>query len=323
VLDHYTEGSQDPRFAALAGEADALLKPEYRHDPFAQAAAIQFWLGQNSVYSLSSNHEEAADPVSDFLFGDRTGHCVYLAHSAALLFRAQGIPARVGAGYAVDARNRGSGSSLLVRARDAHAWPEIYLDGAGWIPMDIAPAKSLVPPEEAPDQGLQQMLGEMARGQGGTPPQEQPPPAGGDLQEALRQAATAAYRMALPLLALALATLYAIKLWRRVVVYLCGEAALPRVAYRAALDRLAETGRRREFGQPREVFAGALADSVPALGPLTELHTAAALARAPRALPRATFLQLDRRVAAEVAASSRPLVRLIGVLNPFAWMLVK
>lgn len=323
VRAHYTEGSRDPRFRALADAAVDLLKDEYRADPFAQAAAIQYWLGQSSVYSLTSDHDNSADPVADYLFGDRTGHCVFLAHSACLLFRARGIPSRVAAGYAVDARNRGGGSSLLIRERDAHAWPEVYLDGAGWVPMDISPAKSLVPPEEAPDQGLQQMLGEMARSQGGRPPLEEPPPGGGDLQEALRQAARTALNLALPLLALALVAAYAVKLWRRLAVHFCRQAELPRLAYRAALDRLAETGRWRGYGQPREVFARALAGELGSFDRLTTLHLAAALGRHHEATPRAVYLGLGRALAAEVALATPFLRRLLGALNPLAWMLVK
>jgi hypothetical protein len=48
-----------------------------------------------------------------------------------LLYRTAGIPARVSQGYAVAARQRGHGASLLIRSGDAHAWPEIYLQGAG------------------------------------------------------------------------------------------------------------------------------------------------------------------------------------------------
>ena len=204
VLRHYTEGPRDPRYSDLAASCVELLRPGLRADPFAQAVAIQYWLSKNAIYSRSSDHESAEDPLADFLFGNRTGHCVYLAHSACLLYRARGIPSRVGAGYAVDGRNRGNGGSLLLRERDAHAWPEIYLDGLGWLPMDIAPERSLDPPDEGPDQGLQQMLGDMARQGAGRPPVEQEPAGHGNLQEALRAAARVAARVLAVLLAAAL-----------------------------------------------------------------------------------------------------------------------
>jgi hypothetical protein len=63
--------------------------------------------------------------------------------------------------------------------------------------------------------------------------------------------------------------------------------------------------------------------SVPALGPLTERHLVAVLARTPDTWPRRSYLELDRQAADEVAASSRLPRRLAGVLNPFSWMLVK
>ena len=71
------------------------------------------------------------DPTADFLFGDRTGYCVHFAHAAVLLWRALGIPARVGTGYRTEEDDRHGSSTILIRASDAHAWPELYLDGIG------------------------------------------------------------------------------------------------------------------------------------------------------------------------------------------------
>jgi len=322
LVRHYTEGPADRRYSDLAATCVELLRPELRSNPFAQAVAIQYWLGKNSTYSRRSSHEAAPDPLADFLFGDRIGHCVYLSRAACLLFRARGIPARVGAGYAVDGRARGNGAALLIRDRDAHAWPEVYLDGIGWLPMDIAPERSLDPPDEGPDQGLQQMLGEMAR-RGRQPPLDGPQPVGGgNLQEALRAAARAAGIGLAALALLAIVALYAAKLWRRLAPAFCREARLPVVAYRAALDRLAEGGARRRFGQTREAFAAGDAAFSPAFGELTRLHLEAALGRPCAPLTRSAARRLGRRAAAEIAASVPRWRRWLGLADPTSWLWV-
>jgi len=321
LREHYTGRPSDPRYQELSGKAVLQLKPEYRDDPFARAAAIKFWLEKNSTYSLDSDHEKAADPVADFLFGDRIGHCVYFAHSACLLFRTQGIASRVGAGYAVNARNRGGGSALMVREKDAHAWPEIYLEGAGWVVLDISPEKSLAPPEEAPDQGLQQMLGEMARPDAGNPRQEQKPAGRGDLLQALRELLKAAAYAALLALALWVLLLYGIKVRRRLAPRFCAEPGLPRLAYRACLDRLADAGILRSYGQTREAFARAGAS--PAFDRITNLHLQAALGQSPPAAGRREYLGLSAAAHKEMAGKISRMRRFIGLANPASWLKVK
>ncbi len=323
LRQHYLESSADPRYASLASGLAEALKPEFRSLPFARALAVKYWLDKNGIYSLESNHEASSDPVSHFLFGDRTGHCVYFAHAACLLIRASGVPARVGAGYAVEARNRGGGSSLLVRERDAHAWPEIYLDGLGWIPLDITPEKSLAPPADAPDQGLQQMLGEMARQGAGNPKDEQQPAARGDLQELLKNALKSAGRVLAFLFAAFLVILYSAKLYRRIVPYYCRRRSLPRLAYRGGLDCLADAGRWRPYGQTREEFAAAMAGVSPSFPALTARHLADALGVANAGTDPAECLRLYIETTREVTRTTPWWRRLVGIFNPFSWLLVK
>lgn len=318
---HYTEHPADSRYQELAGTTTQMLKPEYRKDPFARAAAVKFWLEKNGTYSLTSDHEKAADPLADFLFGDRIGHCVYFAHSACLLFRAAGIPARVGAGYAVDARNRGGGAALLVRAKDAHAWPEIYLEGAGWVVMDITPEKTLAPPNEAPDQELQQMLGEMARQGAGNQKQEQEAAGKGDLQKALRELLRMSGIAAAGAAVLLILCLYGIKIWRRWAPRFCAESKLPKLAYRACLDRMADMGLIRAFGQTREAFARSQGSR--AFEALTSLHLEAALGAPAHAAARREYLSLAEEAAADMAPKASFFRKLAGAVHPASWLKVK
>ena len=79
------------------------------------------------------------------------------------MLRSQGIPSRVALGYAVQTRRHGAGSSLLILGNDAHAWPEMYLDGVGWVTFDIYPEHSDEPPQPPVDEDLETTLGEIAR----------------------------------------------------------------------------------------------------------------------------------------------------------------
>jgi hypothetical protein len=240
----------------------------------AQALAIKFWMDKNTIYDLSvARPSDEQDPVAGFLFGERRGYCVHLAHSAAYLFRSIGVPARVSLGYAVDARQRGSGSAVLIRNGDAHAWPEVYVKGLGWVVLDISPEKVATPPQqEKADPELQRMLGEMARQTPASPKEENPPPGDGDVRKAFLEVLQALGKMLFPVAVLTLLALYMVKLWRRLEPRWCPEPRLPVTAYRSVLDSLADLGIQRSYGASREQFATAVGDRVPEFNELTHLH---------------------------------------------------
>ena len=125
--DHYTNGPEDPRYEKLLEEILLRFPDANTDDPLIRALMVKLWLEENCIYSLRSRHEGTKDPTASFLFGDRTGYCVFLAHAAVYLYRTAGMPARTGSGYAVEASQRGDGSSLLVPSKSAHSWPEVYI----------------------------------------------------------------------------------------------------------------------------------------------------------------------------------------------------
>ncbi|MGE3634724.1 MAG: transglutaminase family protein, partial [Sandaracinaceae bacterium] len=146
VRRHYVAGPDDPRYAELGSRIVSALPDDLAPLPVARALAITQYLGHYGTYSLESQHAGAEDPTADFLFGDLTGYCVHFAHAAVFLMRAAGVPARVGTGYAVAEANREGGSALLLRNSDQHAWPEVFIEGAGWVVFDVAPENVLDPP---------------------------------------------------------------------------------------------------------------------------------------------------------------------------------
>ena len=71
-----------------------------------------------------------------FLLESREGYCTYFATAFVLLARAEGIPARYVQGFCVPVEGTGE---VAVYSNMAHAWPEAYLPGAGWIPFEPTP----------------------------------------------------------------------------------------------------------------------------------------------------------------------------------------
>ncbi len=315
--DHYLALPDDPRYAELADQIVQRIPEELRNDPVARAYMVSMWLGENGTYSLKSGHAKAEDPTADFLFGDKVGYCVHFSHAAVYLMRALGIPARVGAGYAFEESARQGGSAILLSGANSHAWPELWVDGVGWVVADISPERSLDPPVAPPDVDLQRLIGEMARGL-------DPLPQGKDLpfEPAARFARAAPRVIALAtgvLIAAMLVFGYAAKLWRRVVPAFAPSGALPRVAYRAELDRLGEARLRREEGESREAFAARIAAVTPSFAALTRVHIARTFGLG-AALGRAELQGLARAVRHELAGAIPWRRRAFGALHPFSWL---
>ncbi|MCA9603689.1 MAG: transglutaminase domain-containing protein, partial [Myxococcales bacterium] len=259
----YLEPHSDERYLRLAEEITEALPDEVRSSPFAKAVAIKVWLDKELTYSTRERHRGGSDPTTHFLFGNRVGYCVHFAHAAVMLWRAVGIPARIGNGYMVAEENRRGGSSLLIRSNDAHAWPELYLEGMGWVVLDIS-AEHVLDEAGAPlDEDLQRMLGDMAR-----EPVEKDE-ALDDREVVKRPWFKWALGAVLGFALLALVALYGWKGWRRAAPAFANDRDYVRVAYRACLDALSDAGLVREFGETREAFARRVAKVAPTFVPLT------------------------------------------------------
>ncbi len=104
------------------------------------AQQVQAYLrGTDFTYSLTLEPVTSApgddDPVRHFL-RTKTGYCVQYATTMVLLARASGIPARMAVGFLPGTPN---GRERVVRAADAHAWPELYFPGSGWLRFEPTP----------------------------------------------------------------------------------------------------------------------------------------------------------------------------------------
>lgn len=130
-------GDLDPRILRLAHH----LAGNSRSPAERVQRTLHYFISHHFVYSLAPplmGH----DPVARFLFTVRRGYCTDYAAAFATLMRAEGVPSRVVVGYAGGTFNP-IGHDVIIRARDAHAWTEVWI-GSRWLRVDptmaIAPA---------------------------------------------------------------------------------------------------------------------------------------------------------------------------------------
>src|SRR5207302_2040651 len=100
-------------------------------------AAVERWLATALRYTRDLPGD-VADPIADFLFVRRAGHCELFSSAMVLMLRSLGIPARNVTGYFGGRRT--DAGYYAVRAGDAHSWVEVYFPDAGYVRFDPTPA---------------------------------------------------------------------------------------------------------------------------------------------------------------------------------------
>lgn len=153
---------------AMAGVEDAT--------PYEQAVAIQNYLRSNTFnYSEKTPVQDGYDgsgmDVIKAFLDKKSGYCIHFASSMALMARVLDIPSRIVTGYSpgtatgetVTSSNGTKLQEFTVTSRNAHAWPELYFSGVGWVAFEPTPGRG-VPPVYAPSQvGPSQPQGEDPR----------------------------------------------------------------------------------------------------------------------------------------------------------------
>ena len=110
--------------------------------PYLKARAIESYLKQNYGYTLEPNISYD-NPLAEFLFEKRAGHCEYFATAMAVMLRTVGIPSRVVNGFQMGEYNDVS-NFYSVRQRDAHSWVEVFFAGNHrWVEFDPTPAAGI------------------------------------------------------------------------------------------------------------------------------------------------------------------------------------
>jgi len=131
----------DPRIPRLASQITSSAKTDYD-----KAVVIENYLRTRFGYTLQLPKTEVKDPVANFLFERKQGHCEYFASSMAVMLRTLGIPSRVVNGFRSDEFNDITGN-YVVRAKDAHSWVEAYFPGYGWQTFDPTPGGNVGTPQ--------------------------------------------------------------------------------------------------------------------------------------------------------------------------------
>ncbi len=129
----------DIRIAQLARQITQSSASNYD-----RALAVEQYLQTHFTYTLQLPRAVPRDPLANFLFERKQGHCEYFASSMAVMLRSLGIPSRIVAGFRSGEFNDLTGQ-YVVRASNAHSWVEAYFPGSGWISFDPTPGGPLLP----------------------------------------------------------------------------------------------------------------------------------------------------------------------------------
>ena len=139
--------SVSPRTRNIASEL-TLKQPS----PWGKASALTSYLQQNFTYDLNVDfYPEGIDHTDYFLFESKVGYCEQFATSLCVMARSVGLPARYVTGYLPGTYNPISGF-YEIKASDAHAWVEIYLEEFGWVIFDPVPGGNPTPTLGVPPQ---------------------------------------------------------------------------------------------------------------------------------------------------------------------------
>jgi transglutaminase-like putative cysteine protease len=107
--------------------------------PFAKARALQDWFRTNFAYSLDVAPGHSGDAIVRFL-EQRVGYCEQFAGSFAAMARVVGLPSRVAVGFTPGVL--GDDGRYHVTDQEAHAWPEVYIAGYGWVAFEPTPGRA-------------------------------------------------------------------------------------------------------------------------------------------------------------------------------------
>ncbi|MEO8330041.1 MAG: DUF3488 and transglutaminase-like domain-containing protein, partial [Candidatus Nanopelagicales bacterium] len=101
-----------------------------------RAVAIQNWFLTKFDYSTAIDKGNGDSALQSFI-NDRSGYCEQFAATMGLMARIAGIPSRLQVGFTPGTQLEGGAWQVTVH--DAHAWPELWFEGIGWVRFEPTP----------------------------------------------------------------------------------------------------------------------------------------------------------------------------------------
>jgi transglutaminase-like putative cysteine protease len=132
----FPSGPNHGELKKLAEQITAHASTKYE-----KALALQrYFLSGKFSYDTSVTLAGGITGLADFLFQEKAGYCQQFAFAMAALARLVGIPSRIAVGYtAGGSEGKTDKGTWKVTTADAHAWPELYFSGLGWIRFEPTP----------------------------------------------------------------------------------------------------------------------------------------------------------------------------------------
>ncbi|TVZ03177.1 hypothetical protein EAS64_22315 [Trebonia kvetii] len=125
-------------YDSLRALAESVVRLAGAKTEFQKALALQNWLaGGTFSYTVHAPTFDDAAGLTKFLTVTKTGYCLHFSYAMAVLSRLLGIPARVAFGFTPGTTV--STGTWVVTSHDAHAWPELYFQGFGWLRFEPTP----------------------------------------------------------------------------------------------------------------------------------------------------------------------------------------
>ncbi|WP_291382877.1 DUF3488 and transglutaminase-like domain-containing protein [Demequina sp.] len=103
-----------------------------------QAVALQEFFRNTQDFTYDTSVAPSGDDSVSVFLKNRAGYCVQFASAMVVMSRSLGIPARLAIGFLPG--ERGADGESVITGADAHAWPELYFAGAGWVRFEPTPA---------------------------------------------------------------------------------------------------------------------------------------------------------------------------------------
>lgn len=245
---------EDMRYRVLASQLTNGID-----DPVERAVTVVRYLSEQSIYTRSPGHQISpqGDPVAPYLFAEKKrGYCVHFAHAAVYMLRLLGIPSRIATGYLTDLQYAKDGH-ILLNMGDRHAWPEVFIDGYGWVVFDVTPAQAeneqaLIPDEKLLDELMNKLdpAQELV-----TPPEDtKEEPDQQQIQGVIERVLDA--RVLIPLVLTILLLWTTLKLWLRFgYLMVPGGPTRVRLAYLSFSSAMTDLGYARRYGETRREWA--------------------------------------------------------------------